>query len=633
MERSLLWSALAIGVFGYLCGLLMVRAGRRESGETAAALPRSAWIASVAVALLVFVATLPSRPPLFAEGHGFGNGFLLGGLAALLAGWGIGQGRHNGAAASTATQATAIVAAPCSLALVVAAVPLLWMRSTVEDALMGGAIGWFVITFLLILSLGRRGTNGRGLTLPLAIGTAFTTLVCGVALLGEYRGAVDWTGAHSLSWSAVGLTFAAGIPFALLLSALPASTFARVALRLPFAGVFARWSGRLFPADDDQQAAALGGRLVFGSLLLLVLGRLLGARIAAETVAGNDGKHTALGHLLASLTRPIAWAVGPSPVFHVIVIGLLGGLVAWWVIASQLRQEQESAESSPAMETRYGELAVFFVAAGIMAAYQMLAGFGVGLLLLSASLAVATAVAASLQPVRLRDSNSPPGPTDTANESGLKIAALLVRLLLFGVIIVLYRVVGSRFDDDLHGVALTDHYALFGILLGILLPSLLARFLVRPLAGTATTPGSEMLRVVLTGVLTLLLPAIVLALWGPKCLLALLLGLAVAAALTDVWGRVVLSVAGQTRASTVLESFSLLPALLALAIGLALAQWTGHVLPLSELTRDQKVHYLTWAMGILILLLLIGDVSARIGAQRQRQQAGGGSEVAKGGAQ
>src|SRR5581483_12288862 len=87
-----------------------------------------------------------------------------------------------------------------------------------------------------------------------------------------------------------------------------------------------------------------------------------------------------------------------------------------------------------------------------------------------------------------------------------------------------YRLVMTRFTSDLKGVSLTDNYALFGFLAGALLPSLLSGFLLRP--GTPMTAGSALFRLVLTALLVLAAPAFILLLWGAKCAVALVLGLA-----------------------------------------------------------------------------------------------------------
>src|SRR5438105_15298277 len=82
MERSLLWSAFAMGWVGWLCSAL-ARGPRAMRPPGASAVPRAIVATAAALPVLVFLITLPSRPP-FAAGQGLGRGFLLGRLCALL---------------------------------------------------------------------------------------------------------------------------------------------------------------------------------------------------------------------------------------------------------------------------------------------------------------------------------------------------------------------------------------------------------------------------------------------------------------------------------------------------------------------------------------------------------------------
>lgn len=187
MERSLLGSALAIGIVGWLYSLILSRSSSLEKpSDVKWDIPRPYLVFAGILPLLVFLLTLPSKPP-FAAGQGFGKGFLVGGLGALLAGWTA--LRLCRIAAGESARSAAAVAAPFSLAVAVAVIPLLWIWQSLLDTLLGVAIGWFAVTMLLTLgSRDEEGNEGR-VMLPLACGVGFVITLCALAALGELRGA------------------------------------------------------------------------------------------------------------------------------------------------------------------------------------------------------------------------------------------------------------------------------------------------------------------------------------------------------------------------------------------------------------------------------------------------------------
>lgn len=616
MERSLLWSAFALGWFSWLYGLLATRSQRTGSVSGEMGISRPFLRTALGLPILVFLITLPSRPP-FAAGHGLGNGFLLGGIGALLSGWVLLRALHSEKTAASAllpSRAAIAIAAPYGMALVTAITPLLWMRAALPDALLSVAIGWFCISVLLYVgalspltpqpplpqgargraSSGARplpGIGGGGWGLSLVVGTAFAVLLCTVAALGEYRGAVAIAGsAQVVSWSALGMVFAAGVPLVLLLTALPASLLGQIVLKLPLASLFAGLSGRMVQTEDARRTAVRGLRFLFCLLLLLGLGGLLARKVSGQP------------HL-----------------FHVLALGIVIGLIAWWVTAARGSQEGGSAE---AISRQNGALGVLVVLAGSMAAYQMLAGLGIGLMLIGVSLVAGFALTGAFE--RADDVNAATSPTvnDTGAEQALQTAAHLVRLLVFGLILLLYRLFATRFSGDLRGVSLSDHYAVFGFLVGALLPGLLSGFLLRPNAGS---PSSQIFRLVVAAALALLVPALILVVWGAKCVLALLIGLSLAVALTETAPDTPLSAGSATDSSESIRTewrldplaVSLLPCLFALAVALALTQWTHHVLPFALLSRQEKIHALLWVAGSIVALALLADYGGRWGDWRR----------------
>jgi len=564
MERSLVWSVFALGCVGWLYGMALTRA-RRGGAADEAGLARPFLVTAIVLPLLVFLATLPGRPP-FAEGQGWGRGFLLGGAGALLAAWVLLRAQRS---ENHSLQAAAVVTAPCFVALGAVAIPLLWMRETIIDALTGVAIGWFVVSFVLYLGLTDDRASDHPITPspnyppPLLSGLAFTVTLCATAALGIYRGAGDM---QAMRWSAAATAFAAGVPLALLVSALPTGFFARIALRIPLASLFARLFGRLFSGGEAPDRIANGWRLVLCALLLLGLGRLISVK-----------------------------ALDQPDLFHLVGLGLLVGLLAWWVAAEGVPVLRRSGVGEPEHLT---PLAALIILAGFMAAYIKLAGFGVGIMLLAAWPLVGMALTSV--PVFRRSGVGEPEHRSTRTPEHL------IHLLLFGTILLLYRLFTTRFGAELSGVSLTDHFALFGFLAGALIPPFLTDLLRSP-AEPRLTPTGALVRLALAGIVSLATPALILILWGPKCALALLAGLALSG----------IQAAPEPLSTRTPEH---LTPLFALAVTLALTQWTGYVLPLADMTRAQKTGMAVWVVAGLIVLILLADYGGRFGEWMRRRR-------------
>lgn len=588
MERSLLSIALAMGCGGWVCSLLLSRVrSNGMMGQNVRTL-RPYLLTALALPLLGYLATLPSKTP-FAAGQGWGQGFLIGGwgaaLAAFVALCAVGEDDFD----LNATRATSAIVAPFSMGLAVTALPLLWIRHSLLDTLLGVAIGWLVVTFVVAQGVSVRDRGRLTALLPLAAGVGFVATLCAVASLGEMRSPIALASTyHTISWSALALALATGVPFTLLICGLPTPVLGQAALKLPLAGLVARLFGRLFHSEDARQIVARGLRVLFGALLLIGLGKLLSVRV-----------------------------VRVPQLFTLTLLGIGGALLAWWVMAGRLRQEREN-DAGVATGWQNGALAILVVLAGTMAAYPLqtasgvvLAGFGVGFLLIAAWLVVGLALVSALEP----DSRGKL-PEDIALHTG----SHLIRLALFGVILLLYRLFQSRYSDLARGISLSDQYALFGFLVGAMTPALLSGFLLRPVEAAPVSPAGQIVRLVLVGALTLVLPAFLLLLWGAKCALALLFGLALAIAITET-GR---KEAGETGKSPLpsLALSALLPALFSLAIALALSQWTQHVLAYALLSRAEKTRILLWAVSGMMTLIVLGDYGGRIGAAFRKGRGG-----------
>jgi len=594
MERSLLWSVLALGWAGWLCGFLLARVRLVGAAKRLSVIPPPYLIAALVLPLLVFLATLPSRPPLFETGHGLGNGFLLGGLGALLAALVPLLSAPDTRGETNPLRSAATLAAPQAMALAMTAVPLLMLRDTLLDVLLGIAISWFCVTVILYVGLLHRRKISAGqaaheialspaLPLSLLSGVSFVALLCALAALGEIGNRVAYAPVpEGVSLSAFGLIFAAGVPILLLLTALPNRIFLQMAQARTDG---ARLAGT--PAFPALPLAAVLWRTVLAVGALAVLGRLLSRHLLEKELPKSGG------------ALQLLWlALGPSHLFHVMAIGLLAGLMAWWLTASRVRQEREAEDTNAGWQN--GALAVLTLLAGFMLAFQIARGLGVALMLTGAWISFALAMTFALERAEWE-------PTETPHPS-LQTASDLLRLSFLGALLLLYRLVTTRFDAEASGNALTDHYALFGLLVGGVLPSLLAGFLARQ---TTPSSGIYLFRLVCAGAILLAVPTMVIVLWGAKCVLTLLLGLALSIALELVRGRTLERDANTATALSASPLFAFLPSLFAVGTGLALSQWLGHVLAISDLTRAEKVHVLAYIVVGLAVLVLLADYSGR----------------------
>lgn len=575
MIHSLLWGTLGLGCVGWLSGALLARPRAAPAAESSSS--RAFWLSAALLPLLIFALTLPARPP-FAPGQGWGRGFVLGALGALLAAWVVQRARQSASALAPVSSVTA----PQFLALVTVAIPLLWMRLLIVDALLGVASGWLATSLILFYAILHEerpeddtpvafvpdddGEEHTSSGLSLLGGMGFALTLCAVAVLGVYRDGLD-SAVPRGTWSAMAVLLAAGVPFSLMLAALAAQISAR----------------------GGAHSAASWVRNGLPLIVLLVLGQLLATRLIDQ----------------------------PSLLF-VIAIGLITGLLMGWL-------GRDAAKSPDARAYAPGAAATFVMLGAFMAAYQMLQGYGAGAMLLAAWPAFALATLAvpnqSVAPSQtmFREHGALGVPLTAPLTAPLVLSSpvaptvlgptvlgpTVLGALLFGLVLLLYRVFAMRFRGELHGVSLTDHYALFGFLLGATLPAFLADL-------QAPAPSARALtRLIFAGVLALAAPVLVLGLWGSKCALAMLAGLALAATGFKAAPR-------QRFVSTTLHALP--AALFALAIALILTQWTRHILPLAELPRLDRLRALTYVAGGVIFVLLATDYGARLAAWLHRRR-------------
>jgi hypothetical protein len=271
MERSLLWSCLLAG-------------GARPAAENSPRekSPSSLLLLAFALPIAVFFITLPEAPP-FGAGQGFGRGFVLGSVGALLAMVVIRR------AASTPSAMLPSLLSSQFIAPVVVALALLFLRATIIDTLLGIACGWLAVTIVLL-----QGTSTPAIIASSASGVGFAVALCAVSALGVYRDFLTPEITRG-TWSSVAVTFAAGVPISVLLSG---------QIRERLLGHLANWRASVISAFC---AAAI----------LILLANLLALKILAQ------------------------------PRFSLVAaIGLLAGFLMWWAARVEGTNASEEVRST-----------------------------------------------------------------------------------------------------------------------------------------------------------------------------------------------------------------------------------------------------------------------------------------------
>ena len=320
--------------------------------------------------------------------------------------------------------------------------------------------------------------------------------------------------------------------------------------------------------------AALGTVLGFGASLL---GRGNGSRRGAAQLAPLGVLVVLGGGILYLLSQKIT---NSSPLF----LPGIAGLLLWPVALAVIREGRRSAPAPDAVRPAL-LVAALLIVTGFLASVQMMQGMG-------AAVGVVALFLAHLATLGFGDGGQKSQTGDaTAAQSSPKTSLLFLAALLL-----LWRFFGARWAGELRGAGLTDQYALFGLLIGAALPRLLSSLPERFGGGKAAAWGTLLFSLVTV----LACPAAVLALFGAKSAVALLIGLAVG----------VLPLAA--------PNLSAFPGFFALAISLVLAQFTGRAIPLHAPTRMEKIR--------VLLVIMAGVVVAVIAAQTANRGAGAAEE-------
>ncbi len=338
------------------------------------------------------------------------------------------------------------------------------------------------------------------------------------------------------------------------------------------------------------------GRGIIAITGVVVLGRLLSNHVV-------DYNPDDVRPSPATLTKLFDAVIGPSRLFHVLGIGLLVGVLVWWIDVAVQNREDSDGDSASTLAWRNSALRLLAVLTGAMAAYQMLSGFGVGLMLLGMFPAVGLVLLAVNESAEKAPESSPVQTTE--------LAIRIVQLSAMAAILGIFRVYATINEGLFPHSPYTDQYAAFGFVVGAALPLFLAGYLIpRPVKHGADS-ASALGRLLVSGVLILAIPAIILVLWGQKCTMAFLIVLAITAA----------GIEPTTVADTLANGIrKLFPAIYALGLALALSEWSHYILDMEDWTRIQKERVIIQIVVAAILLVLGADYGPRFAVWMNRNR-------------
>jgi hypothetical protein len=304
-EVILLSGGIAVGLVALAAWLVAARTKDRSlPGDTVVSSPLF-LLAGAAAALLLFLLTLPSRPP-FAPGGRLGVGVLIGAVSAALVAWGL--RRREGAAAPLG------IAGVLGAALVPAALVMLIYRGDPWDALMGILLGQGVLLLFPEASV-RAGEEGAaagriGLFLG-ASATAVAGVLLAISRYEDFHTPERLALGTKLWWSAPLLVLAAVVAGALVAALVVRTPAQRALVGLLVGAVLLALFGARFPRYWPLMLPPAAG-YVTGALLVALaatvesdrrraLSALLGALLVLILLIAAYRLQAGLGIALAAL--------------------------------------------------------------------------------------------------------------------------------------------------------------------------------------------------------------------------------------------------------------------------------------------------------------------------------------------
>jgi hypothetical protein len=304
-EVILLSGGIAVGLVALAAWLVAARTKDRSLPGDTMVSSHLFLLAGAAAALLLFLLTLPSRPP-FAPGGRLGVGVLIGAVSAALVAWGL--RRREGAAAPLG------IAGVLGAALVPAALVMLIYRGDPWDALMGILLGQGVLLLFPEASV-RAGEDGAaagrvGLFLG-ASAAAVAGVLLAISRYEDFHTPERLALGTKLWWSAPLLVLAAVVAGALVAALVVRTPAQRALVGLLVGAVLLALFGARFPRYWPLMLPPAAGYITGALLVALAatvesdrrraLSALLGALLVLILLIAAYRLQAGLGIALAAL--------------------------------------------------------------------------------------------------------------------------------------------------------------------------------------------------------------------------------------------------------------------------------------------------------------------------------------------
>ncbi len=505
--------------------------------------PKGEWAHVIAALVLLALVYVVTLPhkPPFSSGHALGVGFLLGGVASVLGHLILMRVPID---PSDDLSGMASYAAPLFSFGVMASLGIMLKRDVMTDLLPCLCIGWISCTFIQFAPIVGNPKPGDK--------TSFAS---------------DQWREHVLIGAAVATAFVIVTCIGILLAS-NRNDDPAVRIRMELA-IF------LFAISIP-------------SVLLVVTGI---QSILTRLIRTEDERVTyKLLHFLIILIELliIVWVgktiehrlLSDEPIIRLILVGMGIGICVWKL------SEETGKRTNPGIVTL---LTALLLIGGYIVGFYEMNGYGIAVVWLAM-------LSPFIMAFHLPRSSSEHSPFILSSQA-------IVGGLFFAVLLLVFRITNVVYAGDIRHAILSDHFAIIGLATGFFTPRILSYSVHNTLQENGL--ANNLIHLIFLGILTLLPPALLIFLWGAKCILGFLIGLAFSSILSSEEDRATPS------PTTQLET-RFLYAMIVSAMGMAILEWSGYALNAATLSKSDKVHIIVWVSGTIVVCLLLLEYLPRI---------------------